>query len=201
MICTKKEFIRTGADGTKWWQVVLTADTDPDTLNLTGADVENLNDALGLAAGSILITPTANYIAFEDGVFQAKGEGGGGGLDGEGVKAVSILGVEMEDDISEYVPLLVREGESQNYIDVELQAAEAISGQELTFVITPTANWVPYFDDGADVYEVGNAGEPLTVTYTPASNTLIVQFAATDDPHADEPKVASIGATIRHGVV
>lgn len=90
MICTKKEFIRTGADGTKWWQVVLTADTDPDTLNLTGADVENLNDALGLAAGSILITPTANYIAFEDGVFTAKGEGGGGGGGGGGDAQIEI---------------------------------------------------------------------------------------------------------------
>lgn len=76
MDCIKKEFVRTDADGHKWWRVVLTATEAPDSLQLTGADVDGMDDNIRFEAGSVLLTPDKNYIAFEDGDFS--GEGGGG---------------------------------------------------------------------------------------------------------------------------
>lgn len=58
--------------------IVLIVSPDAPPTNVTGADVEGLNDDYILAAGSVIVTPGANYIAFEDGVFTAKGSGGGG---------------------------------------------------------------------------------------------------------------------------
>ena len=52
--------------------VILSEDT-PSSLSITGADVDGLGDDDVLAAGSVLITPSANYIAFEEGVFTEKG--------------------------------------------------------------------------------------------------------------------------------
>lgn len=80
MDCIKKEFVRTDADGHKWWRVVLTATEAPDSLQLTGADVDGMDDNIRFEAGSVLLTPDGNYIAFEDGNFS--GEGGGGGAGG-----------------------------------------------------------------------------------------------------------------------
>lgn len=51
---------------------VILADEAPASLEITGADVDGLNDDDVIAAGSVLITPSENYIAFEDGVFTLK---------------------------------------------------------------------------------------------------------------------------------
>lgn len=51
--------------------VILSASA-PSSLTLTGADVDGLGDDDIIAAGSVIITPSANYIAFEDGVFTEK---------------------------------------------------------------------------------------------------------------------------------
>ena len=51
--------------------ILLSSET-PESLQITGADVDGLNDDDIIAAGSVLITPTANFIAFEDGVFTEK---------------------------------------------------------------------------------------------------------------------------------
>lgn len=59
-------------DGTEMLQCVLLADEAPASLEISGADVEGLNDNTVIAAGSVLITPGANYIAFTDGVFTKK---------------------------------------------------------------------------------------------------------------------------------
>ena len=60
---------------------ILSADT-PASLEISGDNVDGLPDAFILAAGSKLITATATYIAFIDGVFTLKnGSGGGGGDD------------------------------------------------------------------------------------------------------------------------
>ena len=75
MDCIKKEFVRTDADGHKWWRVVLTATEAPDSLQLTGADVDGMDDNIRFESGSVLLTPSSNYIAFEDGVFTQKGGG------------------------------------------------------------------------------------------------------------------------------
>jgi len=60
-------------NGTEAKRVVLLSSETPASLEITGADVEGLNDDDVIAAGSVLITPSANYIAFEDGVFTQKG--------------------------------------------------------------------------------------------------------------------------------
>ena len=59
-------------DGSEAKRVVLLSDSTPSSLAITGADVEGLNASDVIAAGSVLITPGANYIAFEDGVFTEK---------------------------------------------------------------------------------------------------------------------------------
>ena len=60
------------ADGTVTKRVVLLSDDTPASLTVTGADVAGLNSDDVIAVGSVLITPTANYIAFEDGEFTEK---------------------------------------------------------------------------------------------------------------------------------
>ena len=54
-------------------RVVLLGDAAPDSLALSGADVEGMNPGDVIARGSVLITPEANYIAFTDGTFTKKG--------------------------------------------------------------------------------------------------------------------------------
>lgn len=53
-------------------RVVLLSDTAPASTAISGADVEGMNPGDVIAAGSVLITPEANYIAFADGVFTEK---------------------------------------------------------------------------------------------------------------------------------
>ena len=60
-------------DGAVTKRVVLLSDSTPASLTVTGADVPGLNNDDVIATGSVLITPTANYIAFADGVFTEKG--------------------------------------------------------------------------------------------------------------------------------
>lgn len=70
-------------------RAIILSEEEPESLEITGADVDGLGDEDIIAAGSVLITPDANYIAFEDGVFMAKGGsggGGGGGSDGGALK-------------------------------------------------------------------------------------------------------------------
>ena len=52
--------------------IILSEDT-PASLTIDGSDVDGLGDADIIAAGSVLVTASANYIAFEDGVFTQKG--------------------------------------------------------------------------------------------------------------------------------
>lgn len=54
-------------------KAVILADDTPASLEITGADVDGLADDYVFAQGSLLITPSANYIAFADGVFTEKG--------------------------------------------------------------------------------------------------------------------------------
>jgi len=60
-------------DGSDAHRVVLLSNTEPGSSGvITGAQVPGLNADDVIAAGSVLITPNANYIAFEDGVFTEK---------------------------------------------------------------------------------------------------------------------------------
>lgn len=54
-------------------RAIILSEDEPDSLEITGADVDGLGDKDIIAAGSVLVTASANYIAFEDGVFTQKG--------------------------------------------------------------------------------------------------------------------------------
>lgn len=81
MIVTKAEPVRTDENNKDWYRVVIVSSEEPASLDLDGSDVEGMADGQGIAAGSVLIAPSSNYIAFEDGVFTLKSSGGGGGAD------------------------------------------------------------------------------------------------------------------------
>lgn len=68
MDCIKKEFVRTDADGRKWWRVILaSAESVGSIENLTGADVDGMDDNIRFAAGSVLLTPDGNSVLYTDG--------------------------------------------------------------------------------------------------------------------------------------
>lgn len=54
-------------------RAIILSEEEPNSLEITGADVDGLGDKDIIAAGSVLVTASANYIAFEDGVFTQKG--------------------------------------------------------------------------------------------------------------------------------
>ena len=54
-------------------RVVLVSNETPASLEIDGSDVDGMDDHDVIAVGSTLITPSKNYIAFEDGVFTEKG--------------------------------------------------------------------------------------------------------------------------------
>lgn len=62
----------TGSPLGSYVRAVIVSDTEPSSLNLTGADVDGLGDSDVIAAGSVIITPEKNYVAFTDGVFTEK---------------------------------------------------------------------------------------------------------------------------------
>lgn len=55
--------------------VTIVSSTEPESLTITGADVDGLPDDCVIASGSVIVTPDTNYIAFEDGVFTEKRKG------------------------------------------------------------------------------------------------------------------------------
>lgn len=59
-------------DGTKKVVCILVCTETPASLEITGADVNGLAADIVIAAGSVLLAPETNYIAFEDGTFLEK---------------------------------------------------------------------------------------------------------------------------------
>ena len=60
--------------GTPKVQCVMTSDEDlSDSIELTGEDVNGLNDEYVLANGCVIIEPSKNHVSLEDGVFTKKG--------------------------------------------------------------------------------------------------------------------------------
>lgn len=59
--------------GVSWVKAIFLSIDTPASLEISGGDVEGLSEGEVISIGSVLITPTANYIAFEDGVFTQKG--------------------------------------------------------------------------------------------------------------------------------
>lgn len=48
------------------------SDVEPTSLQITGTDVIGMEDGDIIAVGSQIISPTSNYLAFEDGNFKMK---------------------------------------------------------------------------------------------------------------------------------
>ena len=57
-------------DGEWYRAFIVSKDVPPETV--TGADVDGMADTARLAAGSVICTPSGNYVAFEDEKFSKK---------------------------------------------------------------------------------------------------------------------------------
>lgn len=73
MIATDLEFVELNNSGGAKYRATIVHPTTPSSLTLTGEDVDGMEDSDTIAAGSVLITPSANYMAFVDGTFTQKG--------------------------------------------------------------------------------------------------------------------------------
>lgn len=60
-----------GTDG-DWYLAVMTATEDPASGVITGADVNGAGADDKFVAGSVIITPSGNWVAFDDGDFSAR---------------------------------------------------------------------------------------------------------------------------------
>lgn len=69
MTAVATEFTGVMADGAHMYICTIVSKTEPESLTVTGADVDGLEPGNVIAAGSVLMTPSKTYIAFEDGVF------------------------------------------------------------------------------------------------------------------------------------
>lgn len=70
LICS--DFIEFLPSGGAKYRCVITAASTPASLTINGSDVDGLQAEDVIAVGSVIITPSANYVAFEDGVFTEK---------------------------------------------------------------------------------------------------------------------------------
>lgn len=52
-----------------WYMVMIVTENEPSKLEITGSDVEGMNDDDRIAAGSIMISPKKKYAALSDGKF------------------------------------------------------------------------------------------------------------------------------------
>lgn len=71
MRLVKSESVYRKTEG-DWYLAVIVAEEEPESGEITGKDVEGCNDDDLFAAGSVIITPSSNWVAFTDGKFSAK---------------------------------------------------------------------------------------------------------------------------------
>lgn len=62
----KSEFAYTDVNGVDWYRCVIVSETMPDPLPTSGADVDGIPDNVGIAAGSVMLTPDGNEIYYSD---------------------------------------------------------------------------------------------------------------------------------------
>ena len=60
-------------EGEDWHKCLIMGDEDITQAYITGADVLGMSPDDRLAVGSVIVTPGAKYIAFEDEMFTQKG--------------------------------------------------------------------------------------------------------------------------------
>ena len=67
-------------DGKQYWRIVAVHDSDLTKYDITGADVDGMADDAYIDAGSMILTPSHNYMVYsEAGHFEEDETGGGGG--------------------------------------------------------------------------------------------------------------------------
>jgi hypothetical protein len=69
MKAVSSQLSRIDVNGNEWMMCVIVSETEPASLEITGADVDGLADTNRIAAGSVILTPGKTYIAFSDGKF------------------------------------------------------------------------------------------------------------------------------------
>lgn len=185
MDCIKKEFVRTDADGHKWWRVILTATETPESLDeLTGADVDGMDDNIRFAAGSVLLTPDGNSVLYTD------GWSGGGGTVDDGIQSITISPtIQLTPLLNDYLPMsyekFVEEYPGGN-AHLSFTSEDIHSSTEYGFTVTPGSEW--YVADATDPENVifGDKGQPLTISATTdADANLSVNLIAVES--ADTP--------------
>lgn len=147
---TRLEFVKTDGEGVKWWRAVLTATEEPTSLEISGADADNVNDELGFAAGSVLIAPASNYIALEDGVFTMKSSGGGGG----GGDLIGIESIRIGFDDTEVTGFFTFSPEMPyswdgGEISIIANCADAVDG-DYYVIVKPTSTCKLAYDDNGE---------------------------------------------------
>ena len=143
-------------------RAIILAEETPESLEITAADVDGLGDSDIIAAGSVLITPDANYICFENGgAFMQKGSSGGGGGGGSSVEPLQVT-ISDDQALQSYVM-----DKTWSEIDSALQI-----GRPVIF----TSSFGGYIDHGLILY---TAQEQHIVGF--AQNSHIETYYATSE--------------------
>ena len=197
MDCIKKEFVRTDADGHKWWRVILTATETPESLDeLTGADVDGMDDNIRFAAGSVLLTPDGNSVLYED------GWSGGGGTGDDGIQSITISPtIQLTPSLNNYLPMSY-ERFTEEYpggtASLGLTSEDIQASTEYSFSVTPGAEW--YVADTTDPENVifGDKGQPLTIkaTTTDEREASVVIIAVDAPSLSPDVKVVLLAMTL-----
>lgn len=176
MECIKKEFVRTDANGRKWWRVILTAMETPEKLILSGADVDGMDDSIGFESGSVLITPDGEFVACEDENFGTEPRGG--------IKSVSIDPSLPLYDLDGnpttfgsafplYYDQMTRWEIGSSKITTFRTTEQLVEGSAFIFTITPTANWHASYDTAI--------GEPTIYDSDTVNNAIRVDIEAPEN--------------------
>ena len=172
MDCIQIEYVRTDNAGKEWYKVIITSPTVPDNLEFDGSSVDHMPNGTGIAAGSVLLTPSANYVAYVDGVF------GGPTPEGEGILSVAFSPDFGYDPLpSSRTPIYIRADEASVTDTFDYYADSSFSGETISVTVTPTSDWYVY-DENDEV--VGGKGEAVTLEYTANSNNLSAAFGVQD---------------------
>ena len=201
MDCIKKEFVRTDADGHKWWRVILTATETPESLdNLTGADVDGMDDNIRFAAGSVLLTPDGNSVLYADGWSE-----GGGDLVSIALSIDLGGGITVPLECTPALPSSVQwaklsDSEKENGIMYAGETPEGLmEGQEVNVTVTPSTEWYAY-NNNDEAW--GEQGEPVKFIAVVEEETILscnVIVAKTPDFEDPDNEIISVYIDIEAG--
>lgn len=182
MECIKKEFVRTDENGRKWWRVILTSTEAPENLDeLTGADVDGMDDNLRFAAGSVLLTPDGNSVLYADG--WSEGGGGGGEEIAAGVQSITISPtITTNPTLASFFPIAwddLTPDQQEGGLPITASTDAPLSSDvTYTITVTPGSEWYAW-NAGESVW--GERGEPTSWTLHAESGWLDFVTAVADN--------------------